>query len=103
MQALALAADGSVTVLCHPSLSGIASGRGYSGSTAWEGAFRFRQYLKASQDDDGNQVDDDLRELHFMKNQYGALDERIILRYRNGLFLPESGITNLDKAARENQ
>ena len=41
MQALAMVADGSVTVLSHPSLQGISSGTGMSGSTAWHGAFRF--------------------------------------------------------------
>src|SRR2546430_16824009 len=46
MQALAMVAEGSVTVLSHPSLQGMASGSGISGSTAWHGAFRFRQYLK---------------------------------------------------------
>ena len=40
MQALAKAAGGSVTVLSHPSLSGIASGSGLSGSTAWHGAVK---------------------------------------------------------------
>jgi AAA domain/Bifunctional DNA primase/polymerase, N-terminal len=48
MQALAMVANGSVTVLSHPSLQGIASGSGISGSTAWHGAFRFRQYLRGS-------------------------------------------------------
>ena len=48
MQALAMVAGGSVTVLSHPSLPGIASGSGISGSTAWHGAFRFRQYLKGA-------------------------------------------------------
>ena len=51
-QALALASGGSVTLLTHPSLQGIRSGSGYSGSTAWHDAFRFRQYLRAAQDDD---------------------------------------------------
>src|SRR5664280_1203804 len=46
MQALAMAANGSVTVLSHPSLAGMASGSGISGSTAWHGAFRFRAYLR---------------------------------------------------------
>ena len=45
MQKLAMVAGGSVTVLSHPSLAGINSGSGISGSTAWHGAFRFRQYL----------------------------------------------------------
>jgi RecA-family ATPase len=48
MQALAMVANGSVTILSHPSLAGMASGSGISGSTAWHGAFRFRQYLTST-------------------------------------------------------
>jgi RecA-family ATPase len=48
LQALAEVAEGSVTILSHPSLQGINSGSGISGSTAWHGAFRFRQYLKGA-------------------------------------------------------
>jgi RecA-family ATPase len=54
MQALAMVAGGSVTVLSHPSLAGIASGSGISGSTAWHGAFRFRQYLTGIKPEGGN-------------------------------------------------
>jgi RecA-family ATPase len=101
MQALAMVAEGSVTVLSHPSLYGLNSGSGFSGSTAWHGAFRFRQYLKGAKPADGEQPDNDLRELEFKKNQYGPLAETVILRYRDGLFLPEGGISGLDKLARE--
>jgi RecA-family ATPase len=101
MQALAVVADGSLTVLSHPSLSGMASGSGLSGSTAWHGAFRFRQYLKGVKVGDGEQPDNDLRELEFKKNQYGPLGESIVLRYQRGLFLPEGGTSSLDKLARE--
>jgi RecA-family ATPase len=100
MQALAEVAGGSVTVLSHPSLQGINSGSGISGSTAWHGAFRFRQYLKGAKAVDGEQPDDDLRELEFKKNQYGPKGESIVLRYQRGLFLPEAGISNLDKLAK---
>jgi RecA-family ATPase len=100
MQALAMAADGSVTVLSHPSLQGINSGSGLSSSTAWHGAFRFRQYLKGVKAGDGEQPDNDLRQFEFKKNQYGPLGDSIILRYQNGLFLPEGGISNLDQMAR---
>jgi RecA-family ATPase len=100
MQKLAMVADGSVTVLSHPSLSGIASGSGISGSTAWHGAFRFRQYLKGIKAGDGEQPDGDLRELEFKKNQYGPTGETIVLRYQRGLFLPEGGLSNLDSLAR---
>jgi RecA-family ATPase len=101
MQALAMVAGGSVTVLSHPSLSGIASGSGISGSTAWHGAFRFRQYLKGTKADGGEQPDGDLRELEFKKNQYGPTAETVVLRYQRGLFLPEAGMSSLDKLARE--
>ena len=79
----------------------MASGSGLSGSTAWHGAFRFRQYLKGAKQEGGEQPDGDLRELEFKKNQYGPLGETMVLRYRNGLFVPESGVSNLDKIARD--
>jgi RecA-family ATPase len=63
MQALAMVAGGSVTVLSHPSLSGINSGSGISGSTAWHGAFRFRQYLTSIKPDEGEPSDDNTRQL----------------------------------------
>jgi RecA-family ATPase len=101
MQALAMVATGSVTVLSHPSLQGISSGSGISGSTAWHGAFRFRQYLKGVKTSDGEQPNGDLRQLEFKKNQYGPIGESTTLRYQSGLFLPEAGVSSLDKLARE--
>lgn len=88
-------------MLSHPSLQGISSGSGISGSTAWHGAFRFRQYLKGVKAGDGEQPDGDLRQLQFKKNQYGPTGETIMLRYQRGLFLPEAGVSSLDKFARE--
>jgi RecA-family ATPase len=102
MQALAIVTNGgSVTVLSHPSLSGIASGSGLSGSTGWQGAFRFRQYLLGVKPDDGEQPDNDVRAFQFKKNQYGPLGETILLRWKNGLFLPDSGPSSLERAAHE--
>jgi RecA-family ATPase len=103
MQALAMVASGSVTVLSHPSLNGISTGSGISGSTAWHGAFRFRQYLTGVKAEPGEQPDGDLRQLQFKKNQYGPRSENIVVRYQNGLFLPERGLSNLDKAQREGE
>ena len=84
-----------MTLLTHPSLQGIRSGSGYSGSTAWHDAFRFRQYLRAAQEDTDEPVDpandSGLRELTFMKIQYGPPAAKLTLRWRNGFFLPESG------------
>jgi RecA-family ATPase len=76
MQALAMAANGSVTILSHPSLSGIASGSGISGSTAWHGAFRFRQFLTGLKTADGESPDSDVRELQF--KTYGAPRSQVV-------------------------
>jgi len=100
MQKLAMVAEGSVTVLSHPSLAGIASGSGLSGSTAWHGAFRFRQYLTSPKQESGEQPDGDLRQLEFKKNQYGPSGDKVALRYQRGLFLPLGGVSELDKLAR---
>ena len=105
MQALAMVAEGSVTVLSHPSLAGIANGSGISGSTAWHGAFRFRQYLKGvnenDKDDGGKPPDTDFRELEFKKKKYGPRGQTISLKYANGLFVPVGGVSSLEMLARD--
>lgn len=103
MQALAMVAGGSVTILSHPSLSGINSGTGISGSTAWHGAFRFRQYLTGVKAESGEQPETDLRQLEFKKNQYGPIGETIVLKYQNGLFLPVPSAGSLERAAAESK
>jgi RecA-family ATPase len=101
MQKIAKVADGSVTILSHPSIAGMNNGSGISGSTAWHGAFRFRQYLTGVKAEAGEQPDSNLRQLEFKKNQYGPLGESIVVRYQDGLFLPERGMSNLEKATHE--
>ena len=102
MRKLAIAANGSVVLLAHPSLTGISSGTGLSGSTAWHNSVRARMLLKApSKDSNDEQSVSDLRELSFLKNNYGPLAESIVLRYRSGLFLPEAGPSGLEKLARD--
>src|SRR5262249_9644302 len=64
-------------------------------------AVRARFYLKAIKAEADQQPDNDLRELIFKKNQFGPMSANIVLRYRNGLFLPESSASGLDKIARE--
>jgi RecA-family ATPase len=94
---------GSITLLAHPSLAGIASGTGLSGSTAWHGAPRFRMYLKGVKDDaaEGEQPESDLRQLEFKKTQYGPLGESIVLQYQNGVFVPVRGVSDIEKAAHD--
>ncbi|MCG2625604.1 AAA family ATPase [Bradyrhizobium sp. WYCCWR 13023] len=102
MRKLAITANGSVVLLAHPSLTGINSGSGLSGSTAWHNSVRARMLLRTVQEQDGDgQSASDLRELSFLKNNYGPLSDAVVLRYQNGLFLPVAGQSTLEKLARE--
>jgi RecA-family ATPase len=101
LRQLAIAANGSVVLLGHPSLQGISSGSGLSGSTGWHNSVRARMYLRSPQNEKDEQPDSDLRELQFLKNNYGRLAERVVLRYRNGVFVPEPSMSILERAARE--
>jgi RecA-family ATPase len=102
---LAMLAHGAVVLISHPSLSGIASGTGLSGSTAWHNSSRSRFYLKGvkakDREAEDGEPDTDLREIVFKKNNYGPVAESITLRYRNGLFVPASTLLpTADAAAR---
>lgn len=102
MRAIARVMNGTVTLLGHPSLQGIKSGTGLSGSTAWHAAVRFRAYIRKPKrkdegDDDegsggsgGRTRDDGLRVLEFHKNQYGAIGNVIDLQFWRGVFRPLS-------------
>ena len=57
---------------------------------------RARSYLKGVKAEDGQRPDSDLRQLEFKKNQYGPISDTILLRYQNGMFLPEVGVLSLD-------
>jgi RecA-family ATPase len=101
LRKLAGACDGAVILLSHPSLTGINSGSGISGSTAWHNSVRARMYLTSPKPEAGEQPDSDLRELAFKKNNYGPVGDSIFLRWKDGLFLPEAGLSSLDVAAAE--
>jgi RecA-family ATPase/DNA polymerase I-like protein with 3'-5' exonuclease and polymerase domains len=97
---LAIAANGALVLITHPSLTGINTGTGLSGTTQWHNAVRARFYLKGVKAEPGEQPDNDLREIEFKKNQYGAMAENIPLRWQDGLYLPMDGVT-LDRAEQE--
>ena len=101
LRKLAITADGSVVLLSHPSLTGINSGSGLSGSTAWHNSVRARMYLKSPEPEEGEQPDTDLRELVCKKNNYGPVSESVVLRYREGLFVLENNRSTLDQLAHE--
>jgi RecA-family ATPase len=101
LKRLAIVSNGSVVLLSHPSLAGINSGSGISGSTAWHNSVRSRFYMTAPKIEAGEQPDTDLREIVFKKANYSRKGDSLVLRYQRGLFLPEAGLSTIEKAARE--
>jgi RecA-family ATPase len=101
LRRLAIVSGGSVVLLSHPSLTGINTGTGISGSTAWHNSVRARIYMTAPKLTPGEQPDNDVREVIFKKSNYGRAADGLMLRYQRGLFLPEAGLSNIDQAARE--
>jgi RecA-family ATPase len=99
---LAIGADCGVILAAHPSLTGLNSGSGLSGTTQWHNSVRSRMYLKATNDDEESEgPDNGLRELQFMKNQYGPIGTSIRLHWKDGLYLPVPSQSTLDALAAE--
>jgi RecA-family ATPase len=98
---IAVQAHTAVMLVSHPSLTGINTGSGLSGSTAWHNSVRSRLYLKKAATEKGEEPDPDLRVLECMKNNYGPPAETITLRWKAGLFLPIAAPGSLERMARE--
>lgn len=71
----------TVLLLAHPSLSGLNSGTGSSGSTAWSNSVRSRLYLKRAE---GNA---DVRVLETQKANYGPVGNQLEIRWSRGVFI----------------
>src|SRR5262245_3318643 len=99
---IAMQCETAVLLLQHPSMAGLASGSGTSGSTQWNNSARSRLYLstvKANGED--GEPDRDLRKLEVMKANFGPRGEIIKLRWRDGVFGVEAEPSTLEKMARE--
>ena len=102
LRGLAIAAGAGVLLTSHPSLTGINTKTGLSGSTAWDASVRSRLYFqRVKTPDKDEEADPNLRALQVMKANYGPIGETITLRWNNGLFLPVGGASYLDKLAIE--
>lgn len=99
LRGTAIAANSAIIVCSHPSLTGMNSGTGLSGSTAWHNSVRARAYLRCINDD--TETDRTLRRLDFMKSNYSAVSESITLRWEHGVFVPERAPGMLERVAAE--
>jgi RecA-family ATPase len=83
----------------HPSLTGLNSGSGTSGSTAWNNSVRSRLYLERIKDDHGYEPDPDKRLLSTKKANYGRIGGEIGMTWREGVFIAEAEPRGLDALA----
>ena len=90
LRGLCIRHNTTALLLAHPSLAGMASGSGSSGSTAWNNSVRSRLYLERLKSDEGDEADSDLRVLRSVKANYGPLGQEIRLRWKAGAFTPHT-------------
>jgi RecA-family ATPase len=101
LRGMAIRANSTILICSHPSITGINTGTGLSGSTGWHNSVRARAYRHAVKTQAGEEPDPELRELEFMKNNYGPIAERILLRWKGGVFVPEPGANSVEKLVTE--
>lgn len=106
LQGLVVGADWDLTVvlLAHPSLSGMNSGSGTSGNTAWSNSVRSRLYLErrlVARGDAKIEPDTDLRVLSTKKANRTKLGGEVLLRWSAGRFIVEATPTTAREAAND--
>lgn len=94
LRTIAREIKGAVLLTAHPSLSGRNTGTGEAGSTAWNNAVRSRLYLRAADQDEGEDTRDQ-RVLETKKSNYGRLEDAINLKWTNGVFVAEKEETGI--------
>lgn len=88
LRSLAIETKAAVLLLSHPSIAGMTTGTGTSGSTAWSNSVRSRLYLTAPP---GQDADPSQRSLSVMKANYGVTGGCVKLRWQSGAFVADDG------------
>jgi RecA-family ATPase len=89
LASLAEEINGAVTLNCHPSRTGLASGDLDGGSTGWHNTFRSRWTLHRPSGDDVPLMTPE-RVLTKRKANYGTIGDAIKLRWTKGVLVPDS-------------
>jgi RecA-family ATPase len=88
LRGLALRLNAAVVIIAHPSVDGIKTGRGYSGSTHWNNAVRSRLYFTDVPNEvDGQPIDPDLRVIELAKSNRARRGEKIHMIWTDGRFI----------------
>ncbi len=91
--------DCGLVLTAHPSLTGLNTGSGTSGSTQWKNKFRAHMYFRKGEGGD-DEADKDYRELEVMKANFAPDGEIVKVRWSDGVFVPDKmTITEVDATA----
>ena len=93
--------DCSILLSAQPSVAGMNTGTGTSGSTGWNNSGRSRAYFQRVKNADGTEPNKDLRTFEGKKSNYGAIGGKFDLVWKDGLFRRVIGPTGFDKMAAE--
>jgi RecA-family ATPase len=93
---LARRIDGCVVMTAHPSVEGMRSGAGTSGSTAWPAGVRSRLYLTRPEDDG---ADPDARALARKKANHASIGDTLNLRWERGALVAIGEPAGVDRSA----
>ena len=96
LRGLALKADCAILLLSHPSVAGMNTGTGLSGSTAWNNSVRSRLYFTVVKNESGDIPDPDARLLMVMKANYGKNNLQIRMRWADGRFAVDDTLATGD-------
>lgn len=87
---LALEINGAVLLCAHPSRSGLSTGEGDGGSTAWSNTLRSRLYMSMPEQEGSAAPDADARILSRKKANYAGRNAETPLRWHNGVFVVDT-------------
>lgn len=87
LRKIALHLKCGVMLLSHPSVDGMKTKRGYSGSTHWNNSVRSRLYLSTPETDDGEDDDTNNRIIEVPKRNKSAPIKPMHLKFSDGRFV----------------
>ena len=103
LKRLCIKHDCTILLAAQPSLTGINTDSGTSGSTGWHNSGRSRLWVKRVKDANGNELNKDLRTFEGKKNNYGEIGGKFDIAFKGGLFRRVIGPTGFDKLAAEHR
>lgn len=102
LRGLAIRRNLTIVLLAHPSVDGMKTGRGYSGSSAWNNSVRSRLYFTRATADNDSEPDPDLRILELAKSNRGKIGNRIVMRWHKGCFVIDGAHeSSIDRLSRD--